>query len=276
MEQIALVENQTNTTYQRQVQERESDDTYAEIVQKYKKSKMVPWRKFVETPSFMKLVGQLTNEDVIDLACGEGFYTRKLRQITTGKVFGLDYCQNFIKMAIWQQGAANDIDFRQVDCSLPITNIPYQFDLVTPTFLLQNAQSEEKFEQMVQNIWNLCKPGGRVCGLNGSPFIPREQFDKDEKYGQVLSSNSDSYYKNNASEYSVRLFDKVADLDISLKVMWFSGEYYEQIFKKVGFQNFRWVQMELFENTDDIEYWKDFLTNGLILMFEAFKPLIMN
>jgi len=49
----------------------------------------------------MKLVGELSNEDVIDLACGEGFYTRKMRVMTTGKVYGLDYCENFIKMAKW-------------------------------------------------------------------------------------------------------------------------------------------------------------------------------
>ena len=33
------------------------DDTYAAIVEKYKKSKLIPWRLFIETPSFLKLVG---------------------------------------------------------------------------------------------------------------------------------------------------------------------------------------------------------------------------
>ena len=86
-----------------ETQERQEtpDDTYATFVEKYKKSKLIPWRKFVETPSFLKLVGQLTNEDVIDLACGEGFYTRIMRGMTSGKVIGCDYSENMIKLAKW-------------------------------------------------------------------------------------------------------------------------------------------------------------------------------
>lgn len=51
----------------------------------------------------MKLVGQLKNEDVIDLACGEGFYTRMMRNMTSGKVYGVDFSENMIKLAKWQQ-----------------------------------------------------------------------------------------------------------------------------------------------------------------------------
>lgn len=77
-----------------------SIDTYAPIVEKYKRSKLIPWRKFIETPSFMSLVGELKEtDDVCDLACGEGFYTRIMRQMTKGKVYGMDYCQNMINLA---------------------------------------------------------------------------------------------------------------------------------------------------------------------------------
>jgi ubiquinone/menaquinone biosynthesis C-methylase UbiE len=36
------------------------------------------------------LLGQLNDEDVIDLACGEGFYPRRIRQRTKGRVYGAD------------------------------------------------------------------------------------------------------------------------------------------------------------------------------------------
>jgi predicted methyltransferase len=56
------------------------NDNYAEITENYKKSKQTSWRKVMETPSFLNLVGQLSNEDILDLACGEGFYTRIMRE----------------------------------------------------------------------------------------------------------------------------------------------------------------------------------------------------
>lgn len=87
------------------------EDTYREIVENYKKSKLIPWRRFIETPSFMNLVGQLSSEDVIDLACGEGFYTRKFREMTTGRVYGVDYSENMIKLAQYQLTDNMNINF---------------------------------------------------------------------------------------------------------------------------------------------------------------------
>ncbi len=36
------------------------------------------------------------NEDVIDFACGTGFYTREIRKRTTGKVVGVDISEDMI------------------------------------------------------------------------------------------------------------------------------------------------------------------------------------
>ena len=121
------------------------DDTYAGIVEKYKLSKIIPWRKFVETPSFIQFVGKLENQNVIDLACGEGFYTRHFRAQTSGKVYGVDFSEKMIELAQYQLLDDQQIVYLQADCGLPV-DVGRQFDLVTPTFLLQNASNEERFE----------------------------------------------------------------------------------------------------------------------------------
>lgn len=91
----------------------------------------------METPSFMEFLGPLSNEDVIDLACGEGFYTRKFRVLTSGRVYGVDYSENMIALAKYQLAQEPmNINFSQWDCSLPIEHIPFKFDVVAPTFLL--------------------------------------------------------------------------------------------------------------------------------------------
>jgi ubiquinone/menaquinone biosynthesis C-methylase UbiE len=41
----------------------------------------------------------LSNEDVLDLACGTGFYTRIIKTITTGKVYGIDISEDMINHA---------------------------------------------------------------------------------------------------------------------------------------------------------------------------------
>ena len=45
------------------------------------------------------MIQHITNENIIDLGCGDGFYTRILNQKTTGKVFGVDISNSMIESA---------------------------------------------------------------------------------------------------------------------------------------------------------------------------------
>lgn len=48
----------------------------------------------------MNLLGcDLGDKSICDLACGEGFYTRKYSALTTGSVVGVDISENMIKLA---------------------------------------------------------------------------------------------------------------------------------------------------------------------------------
>lgn len=63
---------------------------YDPIAEQYKRSKLQPWRAHLEAFTLLKLVGDLAGKTVIDVACGEGFYTRVLRQRGAAKVTGVD------------------------------------------------------------------------------------------------------------------------------------------------------------------------------------------
>jgi toxoflavin synthase len=49
---------------------------YNEIAAEYKRAKQQPWCLHIEYFTLFKLLGDLSGKSVIDLACGEGFYTR--------------------------------------------------------------------------------------------------------------------------------------------------------------------------------------------------------
>jgi ubiquinone/menaquinone biosynthesis C-methylase UbiE len=53
---------------------------YDEIAHEYRDSKLLPFRDFVESFSLFRLIGNLEGRTVLDLACGEGHYTRRLKQ----------------------------------------------------------------------------------------------------------------------------------------------------------------------------------------------------
>ena len=52
---------------------------YDQIAEEYKESKQLSFRKYVEEYTLFKISGDISNQSVLDLACGEGHYTRKLK-----------------------------------------------------------------------------------------------------------------------------------------------------------------------------------------------------
>lgn len=72
---------------------------YDPIAEQYKRSKQQPWRAHIEAFTLMRLIGDPTGKTVIDIACGEGFYTRMIRQRGAAKVTGVDLSEKMIGLA---------------------------------------------------------------------------------------------------------------------------------------------------------------------------------
>ncbi len=52
---------------------------YDKIAESYKRSKQIPWRYHIEEYSLRSLLGDVSQASVLDLACGDGHYTRVLK-----------------------------------------------------------------------------------------------------------------------------------------------------------------------------------------------------
>ena len=61
---------------------------YDAIAEKYQRTKGSPLRTYVEAHTFLGLIGDLHGKRVLDLACGEGFYTRQLKKLGAMHVVG--------------------------------------------------------------------------------------------------------------------------------------------------------------------------------------------
>lgn len=89
-------------------------DTYTGLAEKYQRNKYeTPLRKYMEVPSYLRLMEGIKNEDIIDLACGTGCYTRMFRERTSGKVYGIDISKDMINLAKSQVKAQEDITYLQ-------------------------------------------------------------------------------------------------------------------------------------------------------------------
>ena len=56
----------------------QAKNEYDDIAEAYRDSKQLSFRKYLEEYSLFEMLGKVRGKSVLDLACGEGFYTRKI------------------------------------------------------------------------------------------------------------------------------------------------------------------------------------------------------
>ncbi|MFI6095777.1 class I SAM-dependent methyltransferase [Lentzea sp. NPDC051213] len=111
--------------------------------------------------------GEIAGQNVLDLACGNGVFTRALKKRGAKRVVGVDVSEAMLAYA--NRDEERDplgIEYRLADVA-DMGDIG-QFDLITAFALLHYAPSREALASMVQNIARNLRPGGRftTCNMN--------------------------------------------------------------------------------------------------------------
>jgi 2-polyprenyl-3-methyl-5-hydroxy-6-metoxy-1,4-benzoquinol methylase len=159
---------------------------YDAIAEQYKRSKLTPWRRYIEQYTFFEMLGDVRGLSVLDLACGEGFYARLLKLRGAARVVGIDLSAEMIRLA--RRAEADDplgveyvtgdaIGFRSAET----------FDVVTAAYLLNYAESEEALAAMCRTIAAALTPGGRFVTVNNNPSQSMEHFETTRSCGFIKS-----------------------------------------------------------------------------------------
>ena len=239
---------------------------YDHIAKQYQKSKTLPFREFVEWYSYRKLLGNIAGKSVLDLACGEGFYTRRIKENGAGSVIGVDISAKMIELARQQETASPLMIDYIVGDVLKLGEIG-RFDLVVASYLLNYARSKEQLLDMCRTIVVNLKPGGRFVSINNNPDQPPESFPTCEKYG-FIKRLSGSLKEGSAIIYEFYRQGQKFRIDN----YYLSRKTHEWAFDKAGFTQIRWVKIEV--DPDGIKkfgpvYWQDFIDHEPIVGIEG-------
>ncbi|MCG8365034.1 MAG: class I SAM-dependent methyltransferase [Pseudanabaenales cyanobacterium] len=241
---------------------------YDSIDEQYKQSKELPFRLHIEAYTYFDLLGDLAEKSLLDLACGEGFYTRKFRQRGAARVLGVDISAKMIELAR-QQEAKAPLGIEYIVCDVLDLGEIGNFDLVVASFLLNYAQTQEQLLRMCQSVYINLKQGGRFVSINNNSEQPPESYLSTEKYG-FIKSISEPLQEGAPITYTV----SVDGQKFSFDNYYLSRATYEWAFRTVGFKQIRWqspivstVGVREFGN----EFWRDFLDNQPIIGIECWK-----
>jgi len=241
---------------------------YDPIAEQYKRSKQQPWRTFVECFTLMNLVGEPQGMHVLDVACGEGFYTRMLRQRGASRVTGVDLSAGMIELA-QRQEAAHQLGINYIVGDARQLPEAGAYDLAVAAYLLNYAQTREELQAMCDGIARSLKPGGRFVTVNCSPTLDFPAAPSFRKYG-FETSVVGPWQEGAPIKWTFHLEDGSFDIEN----YHLDTAIHEAAFRKAGFREVRWHRSELSPGglqSFDRDFWSSLLDFPPITFIECIK-----
>jgi SAM-dependent methyltransferase len=209
---------------------------YDAIAGQYQKSKQSPLRRYVEGWSFFSILGEVRGFEVLDLACGDGFYTRQLRQRGAARVVGIDVSTAMIRLACEQSVDGVEYHVRDVQDLPPLG----PFDVVCAAYLLHYARDVAELERMCRSVARQLPVGGRFVAINENPDQPEERYRGYLRYGfskTVVSPRREGSPITYAMVSGRELF--------RFEAYHYERETYERALAAAGFTDIRWHALSL-------------------------------
>lgn len=241
---------------------------YDKISKVYKRSKTLPFRP-VEEHTIFEMIGDVQGKSVLDLACGQGYYTRLFKHKGATKVVGVDVSLEMIKDAQAEE-AKNPLDIQYI-CE-DVQNLPEigQFDLVTAIYLLNYVPTKAILLQICQVIFANLKPNGRFITYTDNINQPVETYADTAKYGFVKEVLNPPRQEGG----KIRAILFLEEEDLIIEVYYLRPETYEWAFKMAGFKDVYWHPPALPDSVISEfgpAFWQDFVDNPAMIGIELRK-----
>jgi 2-polyprenyl-3-methyl-5-hydroxy-6-metoxy-1,4-benzoquinol methylase len=215
---------------------------YNTIAEDYRKASDHPIKQYIESYSFLQQLGDVRGKSVLDLACGEGYYTRLLKQQGAAHVVGLDISAAMIHQAQAAESAAPlGIEYHVQD----VTQLEpgETFDVVTAIYLFPYAATKQALTAMFKAIIDNLKPGGRLVAITLNPDLRAEDASIYPPYGIRMWAAA-VLRDGDAITFTVDIPHTRND-SFDLLVTYWQRQTMEHIARRAGFQKISWQTLEM-------------------------------
>jgi toxoflavin synthase len=208
---------------------------YGTIAREYRESERLPFRRFIEEHTLFLLLGDLTGKSVLDLACGDGIWTREMKRRGAARALGVDISRAMVELAL------EDERVRPMGCEYRVgdaagTLAGESFDLVVGCYLLNYARNPGQLLGFCRAIHGSLRPGGRFVGFNDNPANLPEHCGIYQSYGFLKWSPP---ARREGDPVTYTLFNPDGS-EFTFDNFFLSPETYEWAFREAGFSSFAW------------------------------------
>ena len=237
---------------------------YETIADLYADSMRLPFREAVEQHTLRELLGDISGATALDMACGDGFYTRWLMRAGASKATGVDVSAEMIQRA--QAEERRDplgCEYRVADIAVFTASEPV--DVAIAIYSLGYAQTGDQIRRFCKACHDALRPGGRFVGLSDNVLNPPPAGATWRKYGLERTCASPP---SEGDTVHFTLFN--ADgRQFEVQNFYLKRETYEDAFRAAGFSEFRWADVSLRPSERGNPFWDDFMAHPPIAGFVA-------
>ncbi len=222
--------------------------------------------KIVCGHSLQLAVGDVRGRDVIDLACGSGFFTRLCKQAGAGRVVGVDLSAEQIALAHADEARAPlGVEYHVADVGA-MARLG-DFDLATAIMLLHYAATPEELARMSRSIAANMRPGGRFVAVNLNPRLSCEETisPEFEKYHVTCTLAGPAGEAGEGARLLVEI--EANGAAAQFHNYWHGPETYERALRGAGFTEIAWHDLVIppeLERAFGATYWDYFLKHPLL------------
>lgn len=239
---------------------------YDAIAVPYQRSRESPIRRYIESYSFLGLLGDVRGRSVLDLACGEGFYTRRIHRQGARRVLGVDISAAMIRLAR-EQLEAGSAQPEYLVCDVQDLPDLGSFDIATAAYLLHYARDVGELGRMCRSIARQLPPGGRLVAINENPGQPEAGYAGYLRYGFSKSVAAPR------GEGSPITYAMISGRELFRFVVYhYERATYEAALAAAGFSDVRWHPLQLDPAglaAMGAEYWSEYLANPPVVGLTA-------
>ena len=240
---------------------------YDTIAERYRDSKQLPFRDLVERYTLFQVLGDLHDRTVLDLACGEGFYSRRLKRAGATEVTGVDVSQAMITLAEAEE-RTRPIGCRYV-CVDAATFTPVApVDIVTAVYLLNYARNQEELESLCRACFGALRPGGRLIGFNDNVRQPPRPGVSLAKYG-IERTGASPPREGDAIRYRIT---NPGGQTVEFDNYYLEPGTYESAMWCAGFRDSQWIAARVDPVEQANPFWRDLMAQAPLTGFSATRP----
>jgi toxoflavin synthase len=163
----------------------QSDGRYEEGM-----ARMALYHRHCQDPVIFRALGDVRGKSLLDLACGDGFYTRRFRaECGAAPVMGVDLSPKQIEQAeAIEQQEPLGIDYKVGD--VMELRLDRRFDVVTAIHLLHYLENEAEIASTLSRIYDLLCDDGYFVTMIANPEFDLKRHDASDskaKFGYYFS-----------------------------------------------------------------------------------------